>query len=61
MYFVWVYYYNNTRRFEVLFFFVQTDSPRLILFTVMTKTMLMGFRKKCKQSASRVQAVNDQI
>ena len=37
-----------TRRFEILFFFVQTDSPRLILFTAMP--MAMGFRKKCKQS-----------
>ena len=37
-----------TIRFELLFFFVQTDSPRLVLFTAMP----MGFHKKCKQSAS---------
>ena len=42
-----------TRRFELLFCFVQTDSPRLILFTAMP--MPMGFRK------NRVQAVIDQF
>ena len=44
-----------TGRFELLFCFVQTESPRLILFTGMTKAHAMGFRK------NRVQTVIDQF
>ena len=44
---IWFIITTITRRFKLLFFFMQTDSPRLILFTAMP----MGFRKKCKQSA----------